>query len=450
MILRRLLPLLLCSTSIAHTTLTGTANVTSTGADYPTGSSATYASYASTITLKGSNTYDTLTEVPSSIISGISSILSGNSSNGKTLLSGSQNATATTSFSETLPSNYSSSSTTSSAMPENTQPCNGYAQFCNRKFSNITYVAAHNSPFVQRNNLASNQMLPVETQLNDGIRMLQFQTHYLDERMYLCHTSCELLNAGPLETYLTTVVTWLQNNPYDVIAILMGNQDFVAPQNYTAPVRNSGLINYVYVPPQIPMGLEDWPTLAEMILSNQRAILMLDYNANQTAIPWLLDEFSQMWETPFSPTDRAFPCTPQRPPNSPLSVRKDRMFMANHNLNVDIVLGNISIDIPAFDLIQETNAVIGYGSLGRTVQNCTREWARPPNFLLVDFYNIGSYNGSTPFNGSVFQVAADANNVTYNPDSCCGSVQSAAIKVSPLRNLSVVFCIMLLSGIWFL
>ena len=195
----------------------------------------------------------------------------------------------------------------------------------------------------------------------------------------------------------------------------MGNSDFVDPHNYTAPVIKSGLINYVYTTPEVPMPLEEWPTLSEMILTNQRAVVMLDYQANQSAIPWLLDEFSQMWETPFSPTDRAFPCTPQRPPNRPRSVREDRMYMANHNLNVEIDIAGISLDVPAYTLLDETNAVTGFGSLGLTTENCTADWGRPPNFLLVDFYNIGS------FEGSVFQVAATANNVTYDRSSCCGN-----------------------------
>jgi hypothetical protein len=45
-------------------------------------------------------------------------------------------------------------------------------------------------------------------------------------------------------------------------------------------------------------------------------------------------------------------------------------------------------------------------------------WDRPPNFLLVDYYNSGS-----PINGSVFEVAARANNVTYDRE-CCGKAAS--------------------------
>ena len=55
------------------------------------------------------------------------------------------------------------------------------------------------------------------------------------------------------------------------------------------------------------------------------------------------------------------------------------------------------------------------------------KYNRPPNFLLVDYYNFG------PFNGSVFEVAAKANNVTYNR-KCCGTESLAAIISKPLAT----------------
>lgn len=50
-------------------------------------------------------------------------------------------------------------------------------------------------------------------------------------------------------------------------------------------------------------------------------------------------------------------------------------------------------------------------------------WDRPPNILLVDYYNYGS-----PMNGSVFEVAARANNVTYDRE-CCGKVASLGVEL---------------------
>src|SRR5271154_2730469 len=189
----------------------------------------------------------------------------------------------------------------------------------------------------------------------------------------MCHTSCDILNAGSLENYLSTVVAWLAVNPYEVIAILLGNSDLATPQTYIDPVTNSGLKSYLYTPPKIPMGLDDWPPLAEMILTNQRVVLMLDYEANQTAIPWLLDEFGQMWETTFSPTTASFPCTAQRPPAdwSGALPRSNIMYMANHNLNVEISIGSISLLTPAYGQLSGTNADTDtYGALEATRLNC--------------------------------------------------------------------------------
>jgi hypothetical protein len=68
------------------------------------------------------------------------------------------------------------------------------------------------------------------------------------------------------------VATWLKANSYEVIAILMVNSNYAEPGNYTAPVQNSGLINYVDTPPQVPMGINDWPTLSEMVFTNKRVL----------------------------------------------------------------------------------------------------------------------------------------------------------------------------------
>lgn len=336
------------------------------------------------------------------------------------LLVGGHGTTTLSSNGTTISGNTTATSTSSTPVPTNTRPCNGYAEFCQRNYSNITYVAAHNSPFVRRGNMASNQELPVTVQLNDGVRMLQFQTHYVNDTLRLCHSSCDLFDAGTLEDYLKEVTDWLRRNPYDVITILMGNSNFVKPKNYTKPIEASGLIDFVYKPPKIPMALDDWPPLSKFIMSGQRAILFMDYSADQKEVPYILDEFSQLWETPFSPTNRDFPCTVQRPPKLKEKDAKNRMYMANHNLNTEVsLMGSSGLLVPNSVLVNETNAVSGYGSAGAMAGNCTEKWGRPPNFILVDYYNIGNVNGS------IFRVAAKHNNVKYN-GKCCGSKTSGA------------------------
>ncbi|KAL1801639.1 hypothetical protein ACET3X_001981 [Alternaria dauci] len=322
--------------------------------------------------------------------------------------------------------------------PSNTRPCNGYVEFCERRFSNVSMVVAHNSPFVRPHNAASNQVYPVLNQLSDGIRGLQFETQKpnASSAIRLCHTSCNLLDVGTLESYLATVKGWLASHPYEVIAIMMGNnngQDTKIPAtDYVAPFRDSGIMEYVWTPPSATLNLTEWPTLAEMIIRNKRVVVMLDYNADQTQVPWLLSEFNYQWQTPFSPTNPAFPCTQERPPNQAEDVSHDRMYVMNHNLNIEVSLPGVSsILIPAYSLLDQVNAVSGNGSVGLNVQNCETMWGRPPNWILVDYYNFGN------FNGSVFQVAATANNVTYNDQSCCGTEVTSAAHVVRSQGLFV-------------
>jgi hypothetical protein len=213
--------------------------------------------------------------------------------------------------------------------------------------------------------------------------------------MYLCHTTCSLLDVGTLEAYLTDVNKWMRKNPYDVVTFMIGNYDYVSAENFTTPIYNSGLKDLIYTPTKIPMALNDWPTLSEMILTQKRAVFFMDYQANQTAHPWLMDEFSQMWETPFSPTDVNFPCTAQRPPGLSKKDAKNRMYMANHNLNLQLNLGSLSLLIPNTATLSTTNsnATNTTGTLGKMAQNCTGKYIR---FFEVIFPNTDRNLGPPP------------------------------------------------------
>lgn len=210
----------------------------------------------------------------------------------------------------------------------------------------------------------------------------------------------------------------------------MGNNNDQSSYNpatdYVQPFNDSGILEYIYTPSATSLNLTDWPTLSEMILKNERVVAMIDYNADQDTVPWLLSQFDYQWQTPLSPTNTSFPCTEQRPSGQAEAVSRNRMYMLNHNLNVEVAIAGIDILIPAYSLLDQVNAVSGNSSLGLNVQDCEEMWGRPPNWLLVDYYNYGN------FNGSVFQVAATANNVSYDKGSCCGE-GSASGGPSSLR-----------------
>ncbi|KAL5120544.1 hypothetical protein ACEQ8H_001563 [Pleosporales sp. CAS-2024a] len=311
-----------------------------------------------------------------------------------------------------------------------TQPCNNYVELCNRKYSNITEVAAHNSPFTRPRNAARNQDYAVTRQLNDGIRVLQGQAHMVNGTLYYCHTSCHLLNEGTVEDYLRQVTKWVAAHPFDVITIIFGNYHWaqkdsqgnaiVTSVDFDIPIRSSGLFDYIYQPPKTAMRVDDWPTLGHMILSQKRVVTLIDYNYDTARVPYLLWQFDNVWETPFSPTNNSFPCTMDRPKGLTTDQAKNMMYLANHNLNAQIPLGATTLLVPNTVAINQTNAVTGEGSLGLTVRQCTDQWNRAPNFLLVDFYNQG------PTNGSVFEAAARANGLAYTTRAYSGTGNNTA------------------------
>jgi len=351
------------------------------------------------------------------------------SPNTLTYLTGSVTSSPTT----TASSNNATSTSTSTAPPRptNTRPCNNYPELCARKYSNMTQVGCHNSPFVRAGSAAANQQFPVTSQLDDGVRFLQAQIQWPLPNStvpHFCHTSCDLLDAGPITDWLGQVKDWVAAHPYDVVTILLGNGNYSTPDKYAKFIEESGITQFVYTPAVVPMALDDWPTLGQLILSGQRVVMFLDYMANQTAYPWLMDQFSQMWETPFDPVDPAFPCTVQRPPDLKPEDAKKRLYLMNHNLNAEVSVLGQSILVPAVSQLNVTNAVEGNGSLGMAAGNCRADWGRAPNILNVDYYNFGSYPGS------VFEVAARMNNVSFEKRPCCGPEVGAGVRVEVVRS----------------
>jgi len=288
-----------------------------------------------------------------------------------------------------------------SAVKRQATTCNGHPEFCNRSYGNITYVGTHDSYAVGTNNLATNQDYNITQQLNDGARLLQSQAHNNSGVIQLCHTSCALYNGGPLSNYLAEVKTWMDANPNDVVTLLIVNSDDFSPEAYATVFQGAGLDTLSYAPPSAFIPASQWPTLGDMINSGKRLVTFLDASANFTSVNYLIDEFTNIWETAFDVTDTTFNCDVNRTHGD----SSTQMYLINHFLDT-LVLGQPTPDVAQANV---TNGVSGTGSLGQQVDTCVAANGRNPNYMLVDFYEYGG--------GSVFQVAATANGVTYAPTS---------------------------------
>ncbi|KAF7303270.1 PLC-like phosphodiesterase [Mycena kentingensis (nom. inval.)] len=297
--------------------------------------------------------------------------------------------------------------------------CNGHAELCDKTFGNVTFVGAHNSYAVGVNNLAANQDQDVTQQLNDGIRMLQMQAHNQSGTIQLCHSNCLLYNGGTLQDYLTKVKSWMDSNTEDVVSLLIVNIDNLAPSRFAEVFEATGLDKLSYSPSSSSLSASSWPTLGSMIDGNTRLVTFLDNSADTSVVSYLIDEFTNVWETAYDLTDVSlFDCTVNRTKGDTAT----QMYLINHFLD-KMVFGSPAPDIDAANV---TNSASGTGSLGAHVDTCAASQGRAPNFLLLDYYE---YASSAPLS-----LAASLNGVTYNPTSPIATPVSTSSAAASATN----------------
>ncbi|KAJ7098940.1 PLC-like phosphodiesterase [Mycena epipterygia] len=267
--------------------------------------------------------------------------------------------------------------------------CNGHPELCSRLYSNVTYVGAHDSFAFSSDPLAlaRDQEVDIPAQLGLGVRLLQGQAHMNGDVLHFCHTSCDLFDGGSVQDYLTTVKTFLDANPNEVLTLLFTNPEGANVSTVWKPAFDAaGISDLAFVPPSLPVKQSDWPTLGSMIDSGKRVVVFLDAGADGAdAVDFILPEFQMIWETPFSDTNASFPCSIDRI-NGPLAAA-DHMYMINHSLNKNIVPIGAGVIVSDPLDAPTTNGVV---SILANANGCAPLGAnRAPNFVLLDFVNVG-------------------------------------------------------------
>lgn len=167
--------------------------------------------------------------------------------------------------------------------------CNGNAALCDKLYSNVTFIGSHDSAF-DGTLPVDNQYDSVADQLSIGVRFLQAQSHDKDGTIELCHTSCLEEDAGTLQTWLETVVTFLDDNSEEVVTLLITNGDGIAGSEFAAAFEAAGAAAYAYSP-GTTLTLSQWPTLGALIDAGTRLVVFMDYPADDS-VSYILPEFT--------------------------------------------------------------------------------------------------------------------------------------------------------------
>ena len=279
--------------------------------------------------------------------------------------------------------------------------CNNSPALCSRSYSNITQLGAHDSPFLNNGSAdsilsagAGNQNIDTTAQLNAGVRLLTAQVHNNNGAWDLCHTSCSLLDVGSLSSWLSEIKTWMDANPHDVVTILLVNSDNASADDLHSQFQAANITSYAYTPPSTTTALETWPTLQDMIANSTRLVTFVASlsPSSNTVAPYLLDEFTFVFENPYNVTSASnFSCVADRPPTvqgqTTTAVSSGRLPLVNHFLDQEIGLG---IETPNTTYVKTTNGVSGVGNLQEAASDCASTYGKAPAFLLVDFFDEGS------------------------------------------------------------
>lgn len=293
-------------------------------------------------------------------------------------------------------------------------PCNNSPDLCGRSYSSITHFGAHDSPFVRDattgDSVSGNQYYNSTVQLDAGVRLLSAQVHKQNNDWHLCHSSCNLLDAGLLSSWLRKIKIWLDSNPDDVVTVLLVNSDNATPAQLHSEFVAANITSYAFKPPS-PSIPPSWPTLQTLISANTRLMVFVASLPNRSSIPadqaYLMDEFTFIFENPFQNNAPAsFTCIPDRPTpvrgQTQIAVNSGRMPLMNHFL---YRTGVLDIDTPDIGNITLTNSPGSSvtGQLGKSLADCKSAYGKAPTFVLVDFFDQGpaidaidAINGITP------------------------------------------------------
>lgn len=242
--------------------------------------------------------------------------------------------------------------------------CNGSASRCGRRLDEVVFPTTHNAMATREERFAAaNQRRALRTQVNEGIRGLMLDAHRWMGDAWLCHGPCAL-GARRLAEGLCDLGQFLDENPAEVLVLIL--ESYITGEELAGAMREAGLLSSLHVQ---RVG-EPWPTLGAMVASGRR-VVVLDDRADP-ALPWDLPVWRFAQETPFSA---------ERPED--LDCRMNRgspdngLFILNHFLTAPI----------AFEALAER--VNRNPFLLDRARRCARERGRVPNFVTVDFYEIG-------------------------------------------------------------
>ena len=243
--------------------------------------------------------------------------------------------------------------------------CNGHAELCDRAYDDVAIVMTHNAMSSAEDGFSfPNQERRLWRQLEDGVRGFMLDVHVEDGAVLLCHGPCAL-GRRPFVEGLRDLRVFLECNPGEVVTIVL--ESYATEAQIETAFVESGLAGYLHAQ---PIG-DPWPTLREMITAGRRVVVFTADSAR--TLPWHHFSYDYAWENPYAAdTPAALSCAEDR------GSRTRSLWIFNHFLTAPLA------SRPLAEMINHDPF------FSDRVATCrTDAGSDLPNFVTVDFYDIG-------------------------------------------------------------
>ncbi|KAG8161436.1 hypothetical protein KVR01_008423 [Diaporthe batatas] len=356
-------------------------------------------------------------------------------------------ATATSTGSYAASTAVEAATSASTSTSTSNVACNNSPDLCSRQYSNVTHMGAHDAAFLRDsstdNSVAGNQYYNATAALNAGIRLLSLQVHNSNETLQLCHTTCSLLDAGTLEDFLVKIKYWMDENPNEVVTLLIVNSDDEDVASFGAVFESSNISSYGYAPATAGAS-NTWPTLQTMIDEGTKLVTFIATITYSTTYPYLLNEWDYVFETAYEVTSLAgLNCTVDRPSgvsDASSGISSGYLPLMNHFVYQSITS---SIEVPNVEIIDTTNSpdTGTLGTLGQHAATCNSEWGTAPVFALVDFYSEGpAIDTADSLNGIAPEGRSDSSSATSDASSGLGPAGAKTGALVAFLAAAVLIC----------
>lgn len=248
--------------------------------------------------------------------------------------------------------------------------CNGSQYLCSKRYHEVAYLTTHNAFNAEQEGfLLPNQNVGVTQQLNDGVRGFMIDVYDLGGVPTVYHGQ-SFLGTASLLSVLMEIRDFMDNHPAEVVTIIL--ECYVSSTVIESELIDAGLYTYLYSKP----ASGPWSTLEEMINSNKRLVIFTDVDDALPGQEWYHYAWDHCVETHYSVNNiNAFTNDYNR------GNASNDLFIFNHF---------VTSALTGTGLPNLASSVNDLGFLLPRIQDHFAQYSKFPNFVTLDFYDIGS------------------------------------------------------------